>query len=118
MEDTTVRQFGEDLGLMHEVVVEYLDLGYQESSEKAVAEMKRRGYRPAEDPEVLRHDMRCPDQLVENPVVVLGSVSPRRDGRRFVLLLRRVGAFRSVCRLWWGGDWDSDYRFAAVKLSS
>ena len=118
MEDTTVRQFGEDLGLMHEVVVEYLDLGYQESSEKAVAEMKRRGYRPAEDPEVLRHDMRCPDQLVENPVVVLGSVWHDRLGRRGVLLLDRGGADRLVDLDWWNVDWDSSCRFAAVKLSS
>ena len=102
-----------------EAEVEYLDLGYQESSERAVAEMKRRGYRPAEDPEVLRHDMRCPDQLVEgNPVVVLGSVWRRRHGRRDVLILSRVGARRRVSLNWWSGDWISDYRFAAVKLSS
>ena len=79
----------------------------------------RRGYRPAEDPEVLRRDMRCPDQLVVgNRVVVLGSVWSYRPGDRNVLILGRDAARRYVCLDWWHDGWKSHFRFAAVKLTS
>ena len=81
--------------------------------------MKRRGYRPAEDPEVLRHNMLCPNQLIDgNPVVVLGSVWRDCYGDRNALILYRDGGDYLVDLDWWVGGWRSDCRFAAVKLSS
>lgn len=101
-----------------DVEVEYLDLGTGNYNQ-AVAEMRRRGYRPAEDPEVLRYDMRCPDQLAQaGDVVILGSEWRLRGDRRpHVLFLRhdRSGTRYVLFSLWFD-DHSKGARFAAIKL--
>lgn len=101
-----------------EAEVEYLDLGYCKSSEIAVQRMADRGYRPAEDPEVVRDLNKHPNLLVyDNPVVVLGSVWQDRHGERLVLIFVRGSDGRYVSLRWWRNGWHARCRFAAVKVS-
>lgn len=100
-------------------VVEYLDLGELSLLRDNLQKMIVLGYRPAEDLEVLDHDIRNPIQLeMGHPVVVLGSSWRLHGGNRCVLILSRVDAERRVGLYWRNGGWCSPYRFAAVKLSS
>ena len=98
--------------------VVFLDLGYCESTTVAIQRMKERGYRPAENPEVLRHCNKHDElPIPSNRIVVLGSVWYGPDGQPLVMILSREGALRRVC-LHWCLDWGYFYRFAAMKLSS
>lgn len=64
------------------------------SSEEAIQEMDKEGYRPAEACELLDFGKKHPDVQREFPIVALGSVWRRLRGRRFVVCLGRDVALR------------------------
>lgn len=82
------------------------------SSESVVAEMEKEGYRPMTIHELV---LWAKDNWNKNDyVVALGTVRQVGDCRRVACLYG--GSFRRYLRLrGWGGGWDGDYSFAAVR---
>lgn len=82
------------------------------TSEDAIKEMEKDGYRPANAWELLSWK----DWNGNDWVVALGSVAKVFFGR-FVLHLFGDGSDRDLGLSDWDGDWGSDYRFLAVRNS-
>jgi len=85
------------------------------SSEDAISEMSKAGYRPAKIEELLALGAAYPELQKEFPIVALGSAWQSPDGNRRVPCLLWFGRERYLDLYWFGLDWDEDYRFAAVR---
>ena len=80
------------------------------SSENAISEMNKAGYRPATLAELLALGEAYPEQQKEFPIVALGSIWCRTvPGFGFVDFERRLGL------AWFGIGWEYNYRFLAVR---
>lgn len=82
------------------------------SSEAAIEEMKKDGYKPANIYELLL----WPDWNGKDWVVALGSVC-KVDGNRYVACLLGDDSGRRLYLLWFDGDWGGSYRCLAVRNS-
>lgn len=101
-----------------EVSTDYriFDFGRNISSEEAIKEMEKDGYRPANAWELLGYAKIGWNN--KDLVVALGSVGGVGGGRD-VPYLRRVDSGRDLDLGWWGSDWGVYYRFLGVRnLSS
>jgi hypothetical protein len=85
------------------------------SSDDAIVEMAKKGFRPADPPEILALGAEHPELQKQFPIVALGS--PWRDpgGLRHVVYLDRDDARRPLDLVWFERDWIGDWRFAAVR---
>lgn len=101
-----------------EVEVVLFHFGRNISSDDAIAEMKKAGYRPAKIEELLALGASQPELQKQYPIVGLGSVWQIPYGDRSVPFLIRRGARRFLYLLWFGRDWDESCRFAAVRNAS
>lgn len=84
------------------------------SSESAVAELDKMGFRPATVRELLSFGAKYPEMQREFPVVALGEVS-EIDGNRRVAGLGRDVSGRGLGLDWWSVDWIGRCRFLAVR---
>lgn len=84
------------------------------TSEQAITEMDKTGFRPATIEELLALGAQQPELQKQFPIVALGSVWRNPLGDRNVPDLRWGGRQRSLDLDWFGGDWREDSRFAAV----
>jgi hypothetical protein len=96
-----------------EVAFEYVHMARDASTDEVLAEMDRRGLRPALFEEILGFAEKYPDEQRKYPIVALGSESGV-DGSRYVAYLWFGDSGRSLDLYWVGLDWDDDYRFLAV----
>ncbi len=85
------------------------------SSDDAIKELGRMGFRPAELPELLALGAQHPEEQRKYPIIALGSVWRSPDGDRSVPYLGGSGSGRGLGLDWFGGEWSGDYRFAAVR---
>lgn len=85
------------------------------SSEEAIREMDKAGYRPAEACELLDFGKTHPDVQREFPIIALGSIWRDSTGRRSVVCLGRDGAGRNAGLDWFDYAWHGYCRFAAVR---
>ena len=85
------------------------------SSEDVIRELDKKGLRPAALPELLAFGEKYTDVQREFPVIALGSVRQHSDGNRLVPSLFKVASQLCLGLVWFGGKWDSLYRFAAVR---
>ncbi len=85
------------------------------SSEQAIQEMDKEGYRPAELPEGLAYVQANPDEQRKYPIVLLGSVWHYWYGDRHVPYLGRWAGERYLGLGWFEFDWNECYRFLAVR---
>jgi len=85
------------------------------SSEDAIREMNALGLRPATLKELLGLGATHPNLQRENPIVALGSRWRYPRGSLNVPYLYRVGSYRHLSLIWFGGDWSPSWRFAAVR---
>lgn len=97
-----------------EVVVEDIAFNRAMSSDEAIAELAKLGFRPAELHERCAHQKKYGTQHTD-PVVVLGSVWRYLRGDRNVPVLDGHGGDRGLFLHWFGLDWDALCRFAAVR---
>jgi len=88
------------------------------SSDDAIAEMTKAGYRPAKVEELLDLGASQPELQKQFPIVGLGSAWQHPNGHRYVPSLYWFDAKRNLDLLWFESDWDEDYHFAAVRNSS
>lgn len=83
------------------------------SSEDAIREIEKEGYRPANISELLSWE----DWNEKDWVISLGSVVGVRGGR-IVPVLDEDGSGRYFFLCWFAGGWDADCRFLACKSDS
>ena len=99
-----------------EVLVYLVNFNRGISSEDAVKELDRQGLRPATLKELLALGVAQPDLQRNKPIVALGS--EWRDSVVFVYvpcLVGLEGDRRLDLDWWWGGNWVSEWLFAAVR---
>lgn len=91
------------------------------SSEVAVTHIKdvdpQNPWEPAKTEHTLAFGVKYPQLQREYPIIGLGSVAEVGFDRR-VLYLDRDGSRRRLRLIYWVGDWNSDYRFLAVRKVS
>lgn len=98
------------------VAVELIHFNRYISTDEALRELDRMGYRPAELNELLAFGEKYPDVQRGFPVIALGSVWLSPDGSRCVSCLDDgSGSARSLDLSWVEGDWSDLCRFAAVR---
>lgn len=85
------------------------------SSEDAIVEMEKEGYRPARIEDLLALGASQPEIQKQFPIVALGSVWRHPDGHRHVSFLDWDGLGRRLYLAWFGLDWNDAWRFAAVR---
>lgn len=85
------------------------------SSEDAISEMDKAGYRPATLAELLALGEAQPELQRQFPIIALGSVWHRAAGRRYVPCLGVVGVKRGLPLHWFDRGWRAHYRFLAVR---
>jgi len=97
-----------------EVVVEDIAFNRKMSSNEAIVELDKLGFRPAEIHERCAYQQKYGTQH-NVPVVILGSVWRDLHGNRSVAVLYSDGGLRYLHLHWFESDWGADYRFAAVR---
>lgn len=85
------------------------------SSEGAIKEMEKEGYRPGNINELLTLGETKPELQREFPIVEIGSVWQDSFGSRNVAVLDCRGGRRMLDLSWFGGVWVGDYRFLGVR---
>ena len=85
------------------------------SSNDAIAEMDKVGYRPATLPELLALGETHPEIQKEFSVVALGSVWRYAFDFRAVPVLNFDGDLRKLSLYWFGRDWADYYRFLGIR---
>lgn len=85
------------------------------SSEDAISEMDKAGYRPATLPELLALGEDQPDLQRQFPIIALGSVWSGAFGRRGVPGLNVGGYERKLSLYWFAYDWIAVDRFFGVR---
>ncbi len=98
-----------------ETKIELLHFNRNISSEKALEEMDKAGYRAAEAHELLAFGAKYPNVQREFPVVALGSIWCDPGGDRGVVCLGGDGAGRGASLGWFRGVWGDYWRFAVVR---
>lgn len=97
-----------------EVAFEYVHMDRDASTDEVLAEMDRKGLRPALYEELLGFAEKYPDEQRKFPIVALGSEA-YVDGRRTLACLWHGGDERFLHLCWLDGDWFGNYRFLAVR---
>jgi hypothetical protein len=85
------------------------------STDDALQEMEKAGYRPARIEELLALGAAYPELQRQFPIVALGSLWQDPRGDRRVAYLNQDGAGRSLDLPWFESDWRECYRFVAVR---
>ena len=97
-----------------EVAFEYVHMDRDASTDEVLAEMDRKGLRPALYEELLGFAEKYPDEQRKYPIVALGSET-RVRARRSVACLWHDGNGRGLNLSWAGRDWYGLFRFLAVR---
>lgn len=97
-----------------EVAFEYVHMDRDASTDEVLAEMDRKGLRPALYEELLGFAEKYPDEQRKYPIVALGSEANVGGGRN-VAYLWLDGDGRRLGLYWVGFDWRGRYRFLAVR---
>ena len=97
------------------ITAELIHFGRNMSTDAVLAELDRRGLRPATMAELLAFGASFPEEQRKLPIVELGSIWALRDGYRFVGYLHGYGSERFLNLYDVGGDWDGHFRFLAVR---
>jgi len=113
--DITSRNFPTKRKGTVEVAVELVHFNRYVSTDEALRELDKMGYRPAELHELLAFGEKYPEVQREFQIVALGSVWRYRDGDRYVPYLYGDGSGRGLYMGWIEDDWYVVYRFAAVR---
>jgi len=97
------------------VTIELVHLNKMVSTEDVLAELERRGFRPANLAELLALGATYPDTQRQFPIIALGSVWQHPYGHRSVPCLYEDDGKRGLNLDWIGYDWHARCRFAVVR---
>ena len=98
-----------------EVELHLVHLNRDASTDSVLAELDRRGLRPAILAELLAFGAKHPNFQKEFPIIALGSVWQNWGGYRSVACLGSWGGARSRSLGWVAGGWSGCCRFLAVR---
>lgn len=98
-----------------QVEIELVHLDRDISIDGALAELDRRGLRPANPAELLAFRDSFPEVQREFPVIALGQVWRDPDGNRFVVYLVGLGSKRNAHLYWADFGWSRLCRFAGLR---
>lgn len=113
--DITSEHFPSQRTGQADLVIRLIHLDRDIETDAAIAELDKLGLRPADLPELLAFGEKYPDVQRQFPVVALGSVWQRPDGRRNLPCLGRSGSGRDLDLVWDVFRWYRVCRFAAVN---
>ncbi len=97
-----------------EVAFEYIHMDRIAYTVEVLAEMDRKGLRPALYEELLAFAEKYPDEQRKFPIVALGSETRAVIGR-YIAYLWSDGDGRCLCLNWLGYVWSNGHRFLAVR---
>ena len=98
-----------------EVEVELVHFDRYITTNVAVNNLRKMGYRPAGLRELLALGEQSPDIHKEFPVVALGSIWQDANGDPNIPCIYRSGKARNLRLVGYGGGWYARWRFAAVR---
>ena len=107
--------FPEMVGKKAEVSSKLFHFNRDISSEDAIYEMDKAGYRPATLMELLVLGFLFPELQRQFPIVALGSIWRDANSNRHVPYLYVYGHKRKLYLYWFALDWDARYRFLGVR---
>lgn len=116
--DITAKNFPislEMIGKKVEVSAKLFHFNRGISSDDAISEMDKDGYRPATSMELLALGYQYPELQRQFPIVALGSVWHDADLSRCMSCLLVGGSGRGLDLGWFGSGWDARYRFLGVR---
>jgi hypothetical protein len=99
----------------YEVEYRIFHLNKYISSESAIAEMEKEGFKPGNILELLKFGDNQPELQRQFPIVALGSVWRNANDGRIVPVLDYVGGKRKLDLYRFGHDWLDRYRFLGVR---
>lgn len=114
-DDITEKNFPTAVEKDYEVEYKIFHFNRLISSESAIAEMEKEGYRPGNLAELLKLGEIQPGLQREFPIVALGSVWCDALGNRYVPVLDCDDRKRKLDLFWFVSDWNGVYRFLAVR---
>jgi len=100
-----------------DLVIELVHFNRNISTDAALRELDKMGYRPAELHELLTLGEKYPDLQREFPIIALGSVCWGSHDSRNCAYLNRNGSKRKLNLNWIDNDWNDSCRFAVVRKS-
>ncbi len=113
--DITEKRYSRSGSGTQEVTFSLVHFGKNTSTKDALAELDRRGFRPATLQELLAVGVQHPEKQKAFPIIALGSVWRNLLGDRCVPYLDAFGSQRGLHLHWLGSDWDGQCRFLAVR---
>jgi hypothetical protein len=100
---------------MADIVIELLHFATRKHTEEVLTAITRNGLRPADIVEILTFGATYPDEQRQYPIVARGALWIGTCGGHFVPCLRTGSKGRYVDLYWFGGMWDTYYRFAVIR---
>lgn len=113
-DDITVARFPVKGERKKEIVAELVKYESNMSSEAVLADIDKKGFRPATIEELLAFGAAFPELQRKFPIVALGSVAEVRD-KRGVTYLGRSDSNRYLGLGWFDDSWSACYRFLVVR---
>ncbi len=113
--DITEENFPEKVGKDYEVEYKVFHFNRSISSESAIAEMEKEGFRAGNLAELLKLGEIKPELQREFPIVALGSTWRDAGGARYVPVLGCDDGRRRLGLHWFGGGWGGNVRFLGVR---
>lgn len=95
--------------------IELINFPTQKSTEEVLEEINKNEFRPADIIEILTFAAKYPDEQRKYPIAARGSMWIGSCGGHFVPCLRTGSKGRYVDLYWFGGIWDTYYRFAVIR---
>ena len=100
-----------------DIKIELIHFQSKKNTKQVLQELRKNGLRPADIIEILTFGAKYPKEQVKYPIVARGSMWIGSCGGHFVPCLRTGSKGRYVDLYWFGGIWDTYYRFAVVRDS-
>jgi hypothetical protein len=100
---------------MADIVIELIHFETQKNTDEVLTAITCNGLRPADIVEILTFGATYPDEQRQYPIVARGALWIGTCGGHFVPCLRTGSKGRYVDLYWFGGMWDTYYRFAVIR---
>lgn len=113
--DITSKNFPTKRSGTAEVDIELIHFNRDMNTDEVLAELDKRGLRPAELHELLKLGEKYPDLQREFPIIALGSVWQSSGGDRYCPCIYRDGSKLYLDLIWIGSRWGGRCHFAALR---
>jgi hypothetical protein len=98
-----------------EITIELLHFETRKNTDEVLMAITSNGLRPADIVEILTFGATYPEEQRQYPIVARGALWIGTCGGHFVPCLRTGSKGRYVDLYWFGGMWDTYYRFAVIR---